>query len=43
MFIEALFPEAGKNPDVPQQKNGYRKYGSFTQWNISQLLRTRTS
>jgi hypothetical protein len=23
--------DAGNNPDVPQQKNGYRKCGSFTQ------------
>jgi hypothetical protein len=29
--------------DVPQQKNGYRKCGSFTHWNTTQLLRTRTS
>ena len=27
MFIATLFiTEAGKNPDVPQQKNEYRKY-----------------
>jgi hypothetical protein len=33
MFLAALFimPEAGKNPDVPQQKNGYRKCGTFIQ------------
>jgi hypothetical protein len=33
MFIAALFikPEVGKIPDVPQQRNGYRKYGTFTQ------------
>jgi hypothetical protein len=30
------------NAGVPQQKNGYRKCGSFTQWNTTQLLRTRT-
>jgi hypothetical protein len=23
--------EAGKNPDAPQQRNGYRKCGTFTQ------------
>ena len=34
MFIAALFitARAGKNPDVPQQRNGYRKCGTFTQW-----------
>jgi hypothetical protein len=33
MFIAALFiiARAGKNPDVPQQKNGYRKCTIFTQ------------
>jgi hypothetical protein len=39
MFIAALFiiPEARKNPDVPQQRNGYRKCGTFTQWSTTQL------
>jgi hypothetical protein len=32
-------PEAGNNPNVPQWKNGYRKCGSFTQWNTIQLLK----
>jgi hypothetical protein len=42
MFIAALFiiAEAGKNPDVPQQRNGYRKCGTFTQWSTTQLLKT---
>jgi hypothetical protein len=42
MFIAALFiiARAGKNPDVPQQRNGYRKYGTFTQWSTTQLLKT---
>ena len=31
MFHYGLIPEAGNNPDVPRQKNGYRKCGSFTQ------------
>jgi hypothetical protein len=33
MFIAALFImlEAGKNPDVPQQRNRYRKCGTITQ------------
>jgi hypothetical protein len=41
MFIAALFimPEAGKNPDAPQQRNGYRKCGTFTQWSTTQLLK----
>jgi hypothetical protein len=34
------WPEAGKNPDVPQQRNGYRKCGIFTQWSTTQLLKT---
>ena len=38
-----LQPEAGKNPDVLQQGNGYRKCGTFTQWNTTQLLKTMTS
>jgi hypothetical protein len=29
-----------KNPDVPQQKNGYRKCGTFTQQSTTQLLKT---
>ena len=41
MFISALFiiPEAGKNPDAPHQRNGYRKCGTFTQWSTTQLLK----
>jgi hypothetical protein len=31
--------EAGKNPDVPQQRNGYKKCGTFTQWSTTQLLK----
>jgi hypothetical protein len=33
MFIAALFIIArpGKNIDVPQEKNGYSKFGTFTQ------------
>jgi hypothetical protein len=44
MFIAALFviARAGKNPDVPQWKNGYRKCVAFTQWNITQLSKMRT-
>jgi hypothetical protein len=31
MFIAALFiiARTGKNPDVPQQRNGYRKCGNL--------------
>jgi hypothetical protein len=45
VFIAAIFiiARAGNHPDVPQQKNGYRKCGIFTQWNTSQLLKTVTS
>ena len=41
MFIAVLFiiARAGKNPDVPQQRNGYRKCGTFTQWSTTQLLK----
>jgi hypothetical protein len=44
MFIADLFvvAKAGNNLDVPQQKIGYRKCGSFTQWSTTQLLRMRT-
>jgi hypothetical protein len=31
---------ARKNPDVPQQKNGYRKCGTFIHWSNTQLLKT---
>jgi hypothetical protein len=31
--------KAGKNPDVPQQRNGYRKCDPFTQWSTTQLLK----
>jgi hypothetical protein len=42
MFIAALFiiARAGKNPDVPQQRNGYRKCGTFAQWSTAWLLKT---
>jgi hypothetical protein len=32
-----------RNPHVPQPKNRYRKYGSFTPWNTIQLLKIKTS
>jgi hypothetical protein len=40
MFIAALFIIAGKNSNVPQQWNRYRKCGTFTQWSTTQLLTT---
>jgi hypothetical protein len=33
-------PEARDNPDVPQQKNGSRKCGTFIQWSTIQLLKS---
>ena len=40
MFIATLFiiPEHGSNLDVHQQMNGKGSYGTYTQWNITQLL-----
>jgi hypothetical protein len=43
VFLDSVsenFPEAGKNPDAPQQTSGYRKCGTFTQWSTTQLLKT---
>ena len=31
--------EENHNPDAPQQRNGYRKCGTFTQWSTTQLLK----
>jgi hypothetical protein len=44
MFIAALFiiARSWKEP-VPQQKNGYRKCGTFTQWSTTQLLKMMNS
>jgi hypothetical protein len=42
IFIAALFIIARswkEQPDVPQQRNGYRKCGTFTQWSTTQLLK----
>jgi hypothetical protein len=41
MFIAALFviARSWKQPRCPRKKNGYRKCGSFTQWN--KLLKER--
>jgi hypothetical protein len=42
MFIAALFilARTRKNPDVPQQRNGYKKSDTFTQWSTTQLFKT---
>jgi hypothetical protein len=42
MFIAALFriARSWKNPHSPQQRNGYKKCGTFTQWNTTQQLKT---
>jgi hypothetical protein len=42
MFIAALFiiARSWKDTDVPQQRNGYRKCDTFTQWSTMQLLKT---
>jgi hypothetical protein len=39
-LVLGSFREAGKKPDVPQQRNGYRKCGTFSQWSTTQLLKT---
>jgi hypothetical protein len=41
MFTAALFiiARAVNNPDVPQQNNGHRKRGTFTQLSTTQLLK----
>jgi hypothetical protein len=42
MFIEALFiiARSWKELRFPQQRNGYRTFGTFTQWSTTQLLKT---
>jgi hypothetical protein len=39
VFIAALFiiARAGKNPDAPQHRNGYRKCDILTQWGTTDL------
>jgi hypothetical protein len=39
ILMSFLFTNIFKNPDIPQKKNGYRKCGTFTQWNTTQLLK----
>jgi hypothetical protein len=43
MFISALFiiARAVNNPNVSQQRNGYRKCGTFTQWSTTQLFKKK--
>jgi hypothetical protein len=45
MFIVTIFiiARSWKEPDVPQQRKGYRKYVTFTQWRTTQLLKTMPS
>ena len=45
MFIAALYiiARSWKKLSVPQQRNGYRKCGTFTKWSTMQLLKTRNS
>ena len=40
MFIAALFiiTRSWKEPRCPQQRNGFKKCGTFTQWSTTQLL-----
>jgi hypothetical protein len=42
MFIAALFiiARSWKEPRCPPQRNGYRIFGTFTQWSPNQLLKT---
>jgi hypothetical protein len=45
IYLAALFIIARnwKDSDVLQQRNGYRKCGTFTQWSTTQLLKTMNS
>jgi hypothetical protein len=45
MFVTALFmiARSWKEPRCPSAENGYRKCGTFTQWNTTQLLKTMNS
>ena len=45
IFIFDLFiiPRNLKQPDVPQQKNGYAVCGTFAQWSIYLVLKNMTS
>jgi hypothetical protein len=38
MFIAALFIIVRSWKDAPQQRNGYKKCGTFTQWSTTQLF-----
>jgi hypothetical protein len=45
MFTSALFiiARSWKEPICPSTEDGYRKCGTFTQWNTAQLLKTMNS
>jgi hypothetical protein len=36
-----VIARSGENPDVSQLKNGYRKFGSFAQWNIYSTFKNK--
>jgi hypothetical protein len=38
-----IIARSWKNPDAPQQRNGYRKCGTFTQWSTTQLLKRNST
>jgi hypothetical protein len=38
-WIYAQERYCGILPDAPQQRNGYKKCGTFTQWSTTQLLK----
>jgi hypothetical protein len=42
MFMAALFiiARSWKELRCSQLRNGYRRFGTFTQWNTTQLLKT---
>lgn len=44
MFMTAIYIifTHKKNLDVPQQMIGYRKYGVFEEWNITQTLKMKS-
>ena len=41
IYIRSHLKQAGNNLDVPGQKNGDRKCGSFTQWNTTQAIKNK--
>jgi hypothetical protein len=37
--FDVFLDSVSENPEDPQQRNGYRKCGKFTQWSTTQLLK----